>query len=155
MLTMKKLILLFCSLFAFVSIFAQETERFQILKIRKVKNDCYRLTAKSNGKKYTIYSHYNAENNADGEKIKCRDILDIKIYPFFSSKLVSVAEFKQSFGLEIEDDDYSRFAEVTMPFNYQSITVDYYGNFFKIKKKMYYYTLDINGLYKCKRQNQE
>ena len=64
---MKKfLTFIFLWLSVCTSVSAQITDTFSILKIRKAKNDCYRLTAKSNGKKYIIYSHYDAEK-------KCRE----------------------------------------------------------------------------------
>ena len=92
---MKKfLTFIFLWLSVCTSVSAQITDTFSILKIRKAKNDCYRLTAKSNGKKYVIYSHYDAGKNA-GKKIKCNDKIELEIEPFLETKQIFWADFKK------------------------------------------------------------
>ena len=115
-----------------------------------MENGCYQLTAKSNGEKYTIYSHYDEEEKNDGEKIQRHDDVELTIIPFFETEHMSLAEFKNAMGLKVNAEDSTRFVDVTVPLNYQFINIDYYGNILKIKKKMLYYTTDVNGIYKRK-----
>lgn len=146
----KLLIILHCVIFCCLSISSQETKIFYILKIQTLENNCYKITAKSNGEVYTIYSHYeNGKNN--GKMIRHHDNVKMKIYPFFNSKQVSLSEFKKDFGMEVNPEDSACLVSATMPLNYQEITTDYYGNTIKIKKKMQYTTTDLNGLYRILR----
>ena len=148
---MKKLsIIFFCGLFGCLSVSSQETAMFHILKIQRMENGCYQLTAKSNGEKYTIYSHYDENEKSDGEKIQRHDDVEMTIIPFFETVHVSLAEFKNGMGIQVNAEDSTRFVDVTVPLNHQFINIDYYGNILKIKKKMLYYTTDVNGIYKRK-----
>ena len=144
---MKKLLLFLCGVFAFLSIFPQERTSLRVLKIRKIENDCYKLTAKCNGKRIVIYSHYEKGLN-DGERIRCHEDLNIMIIPFFETKHFSLAQYKNEMGMRAEAEDSARFVDVTIPLNYESINIDYYGNHIKIGKKMQYYTTEINGVFK-------
>jgi len=146
---MKKLLMLVLGgIFGLLSVWSQETMTFHILKIKKIKNDSYKLTAESNGAKYTIYSHYDDADKHKEEKIRCHENLELTIIPFFKTGHMSMAEFKNEMGMKINTEDSTRFVDVTLPLNYQSITTDYYGNKIRIKKKMLYYTTDLNGVYK-------
>ena len=108
------------------------------------------MTAKKNGEKYTIYTHYDDEEKNNGEKIQLYEYLELTINPFFETEHMTLAEFKKGVGLQVNSEDSTRFVDVTLPFNYQFINIDYYGNILKVKKKMLYYTTDINGIYKRK-----
>lgn len=146
---MKKiLILIFCGIFGCLSVSSQEASTFHILKIKKLKNDCYKLTAINSGEKYTIYSHYDDKEKDNGEKIQRHEILELKIIPFYKTEHVSLAEFKNEMGMQVNSEDSTCFVDVTLPLNHQFINIDYYGNILKVKKKMLYYTSDINGVYK-------
>jgi hypothetical protein len=146
----KLLILLFYGIFCCLTVFSQETAIFQIRKIKKIENGCYKLTAKKNGEKYTIFTHYDDEEKNYGEKIQLYEYLELTINPFFETEHMTLAEFKKGVGLQVNSEDSTRFVDVTLPFNYQFININYYGNILKVKKKMLYYTSDINGLYKKK-----
>ena len=137
---MKKLLMLISfGIFGLLSASSQVTMTFHILKIKKIKNDCYKLTAESNGVKYTIYSHDDADKHKE-EKIRCHENIELTIIPFFKTGHMSLAEFKNEMGMKVNSEDSTRFVDVTLPLNYQSITTNYYGNKIKIKKKMLYYT---------------
>lgn len=144
---MKKLIVfILFGILGFLPVFSQETKTFQILKIKKLKNDCYCLTARNNGKKYTIYSHCDEAGNY-GEKIKCHENLELKIYPFFITEQIPFAELKKQTGFTPEDS--ARYVDLPLPLNYLDINIDYYGNIVKWnEKRKMYYTPDINGIYK-------
>ena len=144
----RLLMLLLFGLFGLSSVSSQEPAIFHILKIQKIKNDCYKMTAESNGLKYTIYSHYDAAEVNNEDKIQCHENLELKIIPFFKTEHMSLAEFKNEMRMQVNLEDSTRFVDVTLPLNYQSITTDYYGNKIRIKKKMLYYTTDLNGVYK-------
>lgn len=77
--------LIICVIFGCLTILAQETATFLILKIKEIKNDCYVLTARNNNKEYTIYSHFDDKVKC-GEKIKLREELELKIIPFFQNR---------------------------------------------------------------------
>ena len=112
---MKQLsILLFCGLFGYLSVQSQETAMFHILKIQRMENGCYQLTAKSNGEKYTIYSHYDENEKSDGEKIQRHDDVEMTIIPFFETVHVSLAEFKNGMGIQVNAEDSTRFVDVTV-----------------------------------------
>lgn len=147
---MKKfLTFIFMWLSVCTSVSSQTTATFSILKIRKIKNDCYRLTAKSNGKKYIIYSHYDAVKNA-GKKIKRNDKIELEIEPFLETKQIFLADFKKQAGWKVTSED-SVWVETIVPFNYLDINFDYYGNILKVEnpeKKMLYHTSSINGIFK-------
>ncbi len=147
---MKKfLTFIFLWLSVCTSVSAQITDTFSILKIRKAKNDCYRLTAKSNGKKYVIYSHYDVGKNA-GKKIKCNDKIELEIEPFLETKQIFLPDFKKQAGWKVTSED-SVWVETIVPFNYLDINFDYYGNILKVEnpeKKMLYHTSSINGIFK-------
>ena len=148
---MKKfMIILFCGLFGCLSVASQETAIFHILKIQRIENGCYKLTAKNNGEKYTIYSHYDEKEKNKGEKIQRHDDVELTIIPFFKTEHISLAEFKNAMGIQVNSEDSTCIVDVTVPLNYQFINVDYYGNTLKVKKKMLYYTTDVNGIYKRK-----
>lgn len=144
---MKKLmILLLLVMIGCQPLLSQETASFQIVKIKQIQNNCFELTAKSKGKKYTIYSHYD-ESAEHVEMIKRQDVLVLKIIPFFKTETMSLAEFKNGMGVQASAEDSIQCADVTLPLNYKEISINYYGNIIKIKE-MKYYTLDLNGLYK-------
>ncbi len=112
---MKKLsIIFFCGLFGCLSVSSQETAMFHILKIQRMENGCYQLTAKSNGEKYTIYSHYDENEKSDGEKIQRHDDVEMTIIPFFETVHVSLAEFKNGMGIQVNAEDSTRFVDVTV-----------------------------------------
>ena len=148
---MKKfMIILFCGIFGCLSVASQETAIFHILKIQRIENGCYKLTAKNNGEKYTIYSHYDEKEKNKGEKIQRHDDVELTIIPFFKTEHISLAEFKNAMGIQVNSEDSTCIVDVTVPLNYQFINVDYYGNTLKVKKKMLYHTTDVNGIYKRK-----
>ena len=148
----KLLIIIFYGIFGCLTVLSQETAIFQIRKIKKKENDCYKLTAKKNGEKYIIYTHFDdKENKNNGEKIQLYEYLELTIIPFFETEHTTLAEFKKVMGLQVNSEDSTRFVDVTLPLNYQFINIDYYGNMLKVKKKMLYYTTDINGVYKSNR----
>ena len=144
------LILLFYGIFGCLTVLSQETAIFQIRKIKKIENGCYKLTAKKNKEKYTIYTHYDDEDKNNGEKIQLHDYLELTIIPFFKTEHTTLAEFKNGMGLQVNSEDSTRFVDVTLPLNYQFININYYGNILKIKKKMLYHTTDVNGIFKRK-----
>ena len=144
----KLLIILFYGIFGCLTVLSQETAIFQIRNIKKKENGCYKLTAKKNGEKYTIYTHYDEEDKNNGEKIQLYEYLELTIIPFFKTEHTSLAELKNGMGLQVNLEDSTRFVDVTLPLNYQFINIDYYGNILRVKKKMLYYTTDINGVYK-------
>ena len=145
---MKKLIVfILFGILGFLPVFSQETKTFQILKIKKLKNDCYCLTARNNGKKYTIYSHCDEDGNY-GEKIKCLENLELKIFPFSKTEQVPLAKLKELTGMPVTPEDSARYVDVPSPLNYLDIKIDYYGNILKRNKERMYYTPDLNGLYK-------
>lgn len=146
----KLLIILLYGIIGCLTVLSQETAIFQIRKIKKIENGCYKLTAKKNGEKYTIYTHYDVEDKNDEEKIQLYEYLELTIIPFFKTEHTTLAEFKNAMGLQVNSEDSTRFVDVTLPLNYQFINIDYYGNILKVKKKMLYYTNDINGVYKKK-----
>ena len=75
---MKKLIvMIFYGIFGCLSVLSQETAIFHIQKIKNIGNGCYELTAKANGEKYTIYTHYDEDEKDNGEKIIRKLILII------------------------------------------------------------------------------
>ena len=150
MIMKKLLVIFFLAAFGCLTVLSQETAIFQIRKIKKIENGCYKLTAKKNGEKYTIYTHYDDEEKNNGEKIQPYEYLELTINPFFETEHMTLAEFKKGVGLQVNSEDSTRFVDVTLPFNYQSINIYYYGNILKVKKKMLYYTEDINGVYKMK-----
>ena len=141
-------LLIFYGIFGCLSVLSQETAIFQIRKIKKIENGCYKLTAKKNGEKYTIFTHYDDEEKNYGEKIQLYEYLELTINPFFETEHMSLAEFKEGMGMQVTSEDCIRFVDVTLPLNYQEINIDYYGNILKVKKKMLYYTTDLNGVYK-------
>ena len=146
---MKKLIvMIFYGIFGCLSVLSQETAIFHIQKIKNIGNGCYKLTAKANGEKYTIYTHYDEDEKDNGEKIQRHEYMELTIIPFFETEHMSLAEFKEGMGMQVTSEDCIRFVDVTLPLNYQEINIDYYGNILKVKKKMLYYTNDINGIYK-------
>ena len=142
--------MIFYGIFGHLSVLSQETAIFHIRKIKKIENSCYKLTAKKNGEKYTIYTHYDDEEKNNGEKIQLYEYLELTIIPFFKTEHTTLAEFKNAMGLQVNSEDSTRFIDVTLPLNHQFINIDYYGNLLKVKKKMLYYTTDINGVYKKK-----
>lgn len=146
---MKKLIIMiFYGIFGCLSVLSQETAIFHIQKIKSIGNGCYELTAKANGEKYTIYTHYDDEEKDNREKIRRHEYIELTIIPFFETEHTTLAEFKNVMGLQVNPEDSTRFVDVTLPLNYQFINIDYYGNILKVKKRMLYYTTDINGIYK-------
>lgn len=142
------LIIFFLEALSCSPVLSQETGIFLILKINKIENNCYKLTAKKDGKKYTIYSHYDKEEENIGDKIRRNEAVVLKIIPFFRTEHISVVDFKKKMGIQVNSEDSMHFVEVALPLNFQSIYIDYYGNIIKIKDKMLYYTSDINGIYK-------
>lgn len=145
---MKKLIVfILLGIFGFLPVSSQETKTFHILKIKKLKNDCYCLTARNDGKTYFIYSHCDEDGNY-GEKIRCHEDLELKIFPFFKTEQVPLAELKELTGMPITPEDSARYVDVPSPLNYLDINIDYYGNIVKRNKDRIYYTQDINGIYK-------
>ena len=146
----KLLIILLYVIFGCLPVLSQKTAIFHIQKIKSIGNGCYELTAKANGEKYTIYTHYNNEEKNNGEKIHRHEYIELTIIPFFETEHMSLAEFKKGFGMQVNSEDSIRFVDVTLPINYQSINIDYYGNIIKIRKKMLYYTSNVNGIYKRK-----
>ena len=146
---MKKLIIMiFYGIFGCLSVLSQETAIFHIQKIKSIGNGCYELTAKANGEKYTIYTHYDDEEKDNREKIRRHEYIELTIIPFFETEHTTLAEFKNVMGLQVNPEDSTRFVDVTLPLNYQFINIDYYSNILKVKKRMLYYTTDINGIYK-------
>lgn len=146
---MKKLIIMiFYGIFGCLFVLSQETAIFHIQKIKSIGNGCYELTAKANGEKYTIYTHYDDEEKDNREKIRRHEYIELTIIPFFETEHTTLAEFKNVMGLQVNPEDSTRFVDVTLPLNYQFINIDYYGNILKVKKRMLYYTTDINGIYK-------
>lgn len=102
---MKKLmILLLLVMIGCQPLLSQETASFQIVKIKQIQNNCFELTAKSKGKKYTIYSHYD-ESAEHVEMIKRQDVLVLKIIPFFKTESISLAEFKNGMGVQASAED--------------------------------------------------
>ena len=146
----KLLIVVFSVIFGRLAILSQETAIFQIRKIKIIENGCYELTAKKNGVKYTIYTHYDDKDKNNGEKIQLHEYIELTIIPFFETEYTNLAEFKNEMGLQVNSEDSTRFVNVILPLNYQFINIDYYGNILKVKKKMLYYTTDVNGVYKKK-----
>ena len=147
----KIFVLIFSFVFVCLSAYSQKIETFRILKIRKAKNACYRLTAESNGIKYIIYSHYDADMTV-GEKIKCNEKIELEKEPFLETKQIYLADFKRQAGWKVTPED-SVWVDAIVPFNYLDINFDYYGNILKVKdpqKKMLYRTSSINGIYKRK-----
>lgn len=145
---MKKLIVLIIyGMLTYINVSAQDIARFRILNITKIKNNCYKLTADNNGEKYIIYSHYDGTKN-EGVPIHCKEYIDLKIIPFFETEYVSLGEIKESMGIHHTSEDDGCFGNITLPLNHKSIVVDYYGNKVKIKKKMIFHTLCLNGIHK-------
>ena len=143
---MKKLIaFILFGIFGFLPVSSQETKTFHILRIKKLKNDCYCLTAKNNGEKYIIYSHCDEDGNY-GEKIRCHENLELKIFPFFITEQIPFDELKKLPGFTPEDS--AHYVDFPLPINYLDININYYGNIVKRNKDRIYYTQDINGIYK-------
>ena len=75
--------MIFYGIFGCLSVLSQETAIFHIQKIKHIGNGCYEMTAKANGEKYTIYTHYDVEDKNDEEKIQLYEYLELTIIPFF------------------------------------------------------------------------
>lgn len=143
------LIIFFLEALSCSPVLSQEAGIFLVLKIKKIENNCYKLSAKKDGKNYTIYSHYDKEEENIGDKIQRNEAVELKIIPFFKTELISIVELRKM-GIQVNLEDSMHFVEAALPLNFHSIYIDYYGNKIKIKDKMLYYTSDINGIYKRK-----
>ena len=110
---MKKLIIMiFYGIFGCLSVLSQETAIFHIQKINSIGNGCYELTAKANGEKYTIYTHYDDEEKDNREKIRRHEYIELTIIPFFETEHISHGDGEfDTFFLFVQWEKRIRFAK--------------------------------------------